>query len=81
MNKKYKVYDRVGDIVPHNLRYGEMDFEMIEELTHIKSQLQKLYNYEVQRTGTSDMIAFYIERAVEYCNKMISEAEERISGK
>lgn len=77
-NGKYKTFDRVGDVVPHNTRYDDIDYETLDAMYTIRAQLNKLILYENYRTGGRDMIAYYMGKAVEYCDQMIKEVKDRM---
>lgn len=74
---KYGHYTRVS---VHTVRKNDIDTDNYSYLCSLVSELKNLKSYHELRNRTPDMISYSIGKAIEYCERNMSEIEMRAKG-
>lgn len=74
---KYGNYTRVSI---HTTRKNDVDIDNYAYLSSLVSELKNMKAYHELRNRTPDMISYSIGKAIEYCERNMSEIKMRAKG-
>lgn len=73
-------YGSTTRITVHTVRKSDIDIDTYEYMASMVSELKNMKSYHELRNGGPDMISYSLGKAVEYCQRTMSEIEMRAKG-
>lgn len=77
MNNKY---GNNTHVVVHIIKKQDIDIDTYEYMSSMVSELKNMKSFHEFRNGGPDMISYSLGKAIDYCQRTMSEIEMRARG-
>lgn len=73
-------HDNTAHIAVHTIRKQDIDIDTYEYMSSMVSELKNMKSFHEFRNGGPDMISYSLGKAIDYCQRTMSEIEMRARG-